>query len=120
MILPEVLNLTAYLVSLSLKPVFLHLEEYTPLMKPWKEEVLSGSMNPLVTYLVDSRDIQEHLTFSGMSIPGLWIGNVDPGAFDRVISEEEWRPLTCLVGYERIMGLMKLLNDRIGGGEECP
>ncbi len=120
MILPEVLNLTAYLVSLSLKPVFLHLEEYTSLMKPWKEEILSGSMNPMIAYLVDPGDVQEHLAYSGMSIPGLWIGNVDPGVFGRVISEEEWRPLTCLVGYERIMSLMKLLKKRMGGEEECP
>lgn len=118
-ILPEVLNLAGYLLSLSMKPAVLHLEEYLPLMRSWKENILSFGVDPIVTYLVDPVDALEYLSSIGRELPELWIGKMDAAAIDRVIADEEWMSLNALVGYERTMGLIELLNKRIGGGKKC-
>ncbi|WP_099468040.1 nitrogenase component 1 [Konateibacter massiliensis] len=61
----DILPLTKYLCSLSIKPCFLHLEEYQPWMKAWKEEIISYSANPLISYVVRKDAGEELLKESG-------------------------------------------------------
>lgn len=110
--IPDVLILTNYLTSLSMKPLYLHIEEYQVWMKEWKEQIRSKGVDPYVSYLVQKdleksflnqiniQDVEEyHFAISDFPVKGM--DTMQIGRFF----------LAGLIGYERTRKLLHCLQE---------
>lgn len=111
-VIEDALILTKYLAFLSMKPCFIHLEEYQPWMKEWKEEILAYSCDPYISYLVQSNISNKMLEKSGfLQNDGFrfTVGNI---AIDGVACLQVNRFfLSNQFGYERTQTLLSKLQN---------
>ncbi|RDY33206.1 nitrogenase component 1 [Lachnotalea glycerini] len=111
-VVEDVLLLTEYLCSLSMKPCLLHLEEYRVFMREWKEKILAYSVNPLITYMVqdepEAKLLKEADFLSTKEDIRLCIGN----RFDEdVVCIKTGRFQVPFIGYERTLTLLTQMEN---------
>ncbi|HWR23658.1 MAG TPA: nitrogenase component 1 [Feifaniaceae bacterium] len=111
------LPLAAYLATLGMEPLLLHLEEFWPDDKSWAETINARGFDPYVCHLVDSpasAPLLESLA------PDLCLGELS-GARLRIPRVSYLSDLYGLCGYERTSNLLKkflhTLEETAASGE---
>lgn len=110
-IIEDVLLLTNYLTSLSMKPCVLHIEEYQLWMQEWKKSILHQSVDPYITFVVQQEINQDAFEKSGFLEEKGFRFSIGETSLKEVASMKIERFfLTSLFGYERTNALLHSLK----------
>lgn len=110
-VIEDVLLLTNYLTSLSMKPCILHIEEYQLWMKEWKKSILHQKVDPYITFVVQQEINYDTLEKSGfLEEKGFRFSIGEISLKDVASMKIERFFLTSFLGYERTFALLHSLE----------
>ncbi len=106
----DVLPMSAYLSTLGIKPILLHIEEFNEDSIPWRDKLNSRGMDPYITYITDkSRNVDIDMEASTADKDILSFGNYKGLKSVSIISDKDINAMISLNGYQRTMLLLKLI-----------
>ena len=114
-ILSDVLGVTAFLCSLKLKPLFIHIEEYNQWMEEWKNEILNQNLDPITVYLTGRKEICNLLDITELDKERkdriLSLGTLKSTYPLKIIRDDKLQALNAFIGYERTVCLLKMMKE---------
>ena len=119
-VIPDILGVCAFLGSLSMRPLLLHVEEYNEWMKEWKSEILALGQNPYTAYITKREYMAQLLEqIDSDNLPLLSLGFLQgvPGCC--VVGDREVRQFGSLIGYERTHQLLRIILHSLEGREDA-
>jgi hypothetical protein len=120
-VIPDVLGVCAFLGTLSMKPLLLHVEEYNEWMKEWKTEILAMGQNPYTTYITKRESVAQLLEQVDKedNLPLLSLGSLKgvPGCCS--VDDRKVRQFGSLIGYERTHQLLNTILHSLEESEDA-